>query len=180
MTGRAAHTVAEVELAPLLARCAAGDPAALRLLYEAMAPALFGIALRLLRNRANAEETLQETFLQIWRNANRFDAARGSPRAWMIGILRYRALDRLGTETKHASDGDLPDIADPLPVAVEDRRALSDCLGQLPENWRRSVVLSFVEGYSHGEIAARTGTPLGTVKSWILRALSALKACLGE
>lgn len=178
MTGHAAQTATEVELAPLLGRCAAGDVRALRTLYEATAPLLFGIALRLLRNRTQAEDTLQETFLQIWRNAGRFDAARGSPRAWMIAILRYRALDRLDMETRYTPDGDLPEAAEALPIAVEDRHALSDCLAQLPENWRHSVVLSFVEGYSHGEIAARTGTPLGTVKSWILRALSALKACL--
>lgn len=175
---RAAVSAAEVDLVRLIGRCAARDPAALRHLYDAMAPVLFGIALRLLRNRAHAEETVQETFLQIWRNADRFDAGRGSPRAWMIGILRYRALDRLETETRHTPDGELPDVAAELPVGIEDRRALSDCLGELPETWRRSIVLSFVEGYSHSEIADRTGTKLGTVKSWILRALGALKKCL--
>ncbi|MCU4160310.1 sigma-70 family RNA polymerase sigma factor [Acidiphilium sp. AL] len=178
VTEQAAKTAAEGELALVLGRCAARDPSALRSLYDAMAPTLFGIALRLLRNRPHAEETLQEAFLQIWRNADRFDAARGSPRAWMIGILRYRALDRLETENRHTGDGELPDIAADIPVGIEDRRALSDCLGELPENWRRSVLLSFVEGYSHSEIAVRTNTPLGTVKSWIARGLDALKKCL--
>lgn len=178
VTEQAARSAAEGELAQILRRCAARDASALRSLYDAMAPTLFGIALRLLRNRPHAEETLQEAFLQIWRNAGRFDADRGSPRAWMIGILRYRALDRLEAENRHASDGELPDIAENIPVGIEDSRALADCLGELPENWRRSVLLSFVEGYSHSEIAARTDTPLGTVKSWIARSLDALKHCL--
>jgi RNA polymerase sigma-70 factor (ECF subfamily) len=172
---------ADEELGRLVEACQAQDAAALRELYRRMSPMLMGVALRLLRDRPQAEEVLQEAFLQVWRNAARFDRARGSAKAWMIGIVRYRALDRIDSERRQpANGGEIPDIAAEMPVAVEDGRALAACLGELPEHWRRAVVLSFVDGYSHSEIAERTDTPLGTVKSWISRALGALKRCLGR
>ena len=175
---RSAHPVADDELAHLVMRCASRDRLALRGIYDAMSPLLFGIALRLLRSRSLAEDTLQDAFLQIWRNAGQFDPARGSARAWMIGVVRYRALDRIELEARHASHGDLPDIAEYEPVSVEDRGALAGCLNELPEASRHCVLLAFIEGMSHPEIAAATGKPLGTVKSWISRALAALKSCL--
>lgn len=180
MRARAAAETADGELVELLARCAAHDANALRAIYDRMAPTMLGVALRLLRNRPQAEETLQEAFLQIWRNAARFDTGRGSARAWMIGILRYRALDRLDVERKHTGSGELPDVAAEVAVSVEDSRALAGCIEELPETWRRSVILSYVEGYSHSEIANLTKTPLGTVKSWIVRSLEALKKCLNR
>lgn len=178
MRPQAVSGTADKELVELLTRCAARDAKALRAIYDRMAPTMLGVALRLLRNRPQAEETLQEAFLQIWRNAARFDTGRGSARAWMIGILRYRALDRLDVERKHAGSGELPDVAAEVAVPIEDSRALAGCIGELPETWRRSVILSYVEGYSHSEIANITKTPLGTVKSWIVRSLDALKKCL--
>lgn len=150
----------------------------MRAVYDIMSPLLFGIALRLLRDRALAEDTLQDAFLQIWRNAGRFDPGRGSARGWMIGVLRYRALDRLDLEGRHAGHGELPDVAEELPVSVEDRGALAGCLGELPETSRQCVLLAFVEGMSHPEISAALAKPLGTVKSWIARGLVTLKLCL--
>jgi RNA polymerase sigma-70 factor (ECF subfamily) len=173
-----AQSVADDELVRLLKRCAARDRSALRTVYDAMSPLMLGIALRLLRNRALAEDTVQEAFLQIWRNAGHFNPARGSARAWMIGVLRYRALDRLDLEARHATQGDVPDIAEAAPVSIEDRTALAGCLAELPDASRQSVLLAFVEGLSHPEIALSLGKPLGTVKSWIARGLAALKQCL--
>ncbi|CAG4907649.1 unnamed protein product [Acidocella sp. C78] len=165
----------------LIEACQRQDAAALRELYRRMAPTMLGVALRLLRDRLMAEDVLQEAFLQIWRNASRFDRARGSARAWMIGIVRYRALDRLDSERRLPVTGDeIPDIAAEEGIPVEDGRALAGCLATLPEHWRRMVLLSYIEGYSHSEIAARTDTPLGTVKSWIVRSLDALKRCLEQ
>ncbi len=171
-------TAEDVRLRALLSRCAGRDSAALRSLYDLAAPKLLGIALRLLRNRPQAEDVVQEAFLQIWRNADRFDAARGSAMGWMVAILRYRALDRIEAEKRHTGTDELPDIAAELPVSVEDQSALATCLGTLPEAWQRSIKLAFVDGYSHTEIAELTKTPLGTVKSWILRGLASLKRCL--
>lgn len=166
------------ELARLLGRCAARDRFALHPVYEAMAPVLYGLALRLLRNRALAQETLQEAFLQIWSNAGRFDPERGSARAWMIGILRYRALDRIGGEARYAASGEMPEPAEDVPVSAEDREALFTCLSELPETSRRCITLAYVEGMSHQEIATHLGHPLGSVKSWILRGLGTLKKCM--
>lgn len=168
----------DADLGRLLGGCATGDAAALRRLYDAMAPSMLAVALRLLRHRPHAEDAVQEAFLQIWRNAARFDATRGSPRAWMIGIVRYRALDRIDAEGRYTDDSAMADSAAAEPVSIEDRGALGVCLGELPEAWRQTIVFSYVEGYSHSEIAARTATPLGTVKSWIARGLAALKTCL--
>ncbi len=167
-------------LRTLLDRCAARDDGALRALYDLTAPKLLGIGLRLLRNRSQAEDVVQETFLQIWRNASRFDRARGSAMGWMVAILRYRALDRLDSEKRHTSSDELPDIAAELSVSVEDQSALTACLGGLPEQWQQSIRLAFIEGYSHAEIAERTNNPLGTVKSWILRGLASLRRCLEQ
>lgn len=173
-----AASVADEHLVQLLRRCAGRDSMALRELYNALSPIMMGVALRLLRDRSRAEEALQEAFLQIWRNADRFDPGRGSARAWMIGIVRYRVLDRLETERRHGATGEVPDTPDEPAVSIEDSHALAGCIGELPEAWRRAVVLSYMEGYSHSEIAGMTETPLGTVKSWILRSLAALRKCL--
>lgn len=180
MTDRPAAAAADETLVRLLRRCATRDASALRMLYDTMSPTMMGVALRLLRDRPQAEETLQEAFLQIWHNASQFDPLRGSARAWIISILRYRALDRLATESKHRSGGELPDVPDELSVSREDSHALAGCIAKLPEHWRRSVILSYVEGYSHSEIAGIIETPLGTVKSWIVRSLDALKKCLDQ
>ncbi len=171
-------TADDARLRDLLSRCAGRDRAALRALYDLTAPKLLGIALRLLRNRPQAEDVVQEAFLQIWRNAGRFDTARGSAMGWMVAILRYRALDRIESEKRHTGTDELPDVAAELPVSVEDQSALAACLATLPEPWQRSINLAFVDGYSHSEIAELTKTPLGTIKSWILRGWASLKRCL--
>lgn len=178
MTGQAVAGKGDENLSQLIRRCSSQDASALRGLYDAMAPTMLGVALRLLRNRPQAEEILQEAFLQIWRNANRFDSARGSAQAWMIGILRYRALDRIESERRHVTVEEVPDKPEELDISVEDSHALAGCMNELPDKWRRSIIYSYIEGYSHSEIADLTDTPLGTVKSWIFRSLEALKRCL--
>jgi RNA polymerase sigma-70 factor, ECF subfamily len=170
----------------LLAACAGGDRSALHRLYRDMAPQLLGIALRLLGSRPLAEEVLQDAFVQIWRNAGRFDPALGSAEAWMVGILRYRALDRREAERRHVRPGDLSlDEADDAGVLGsqplrfgEEALTLLRCLNELNEGAKQSIVLAYLEGCSQGEIAERMGQPLGTVKSWILRGLDALRRCL--
>lgn len=178
VTGQIAAGRDKEHLGHLIHRCSARDASALRSLYDAMAPTMLGVALRMLRNRTQAEEILQEAFLQVWQNAERFDSTRGSAQAWMIGILRYRALDHIQSEKRHVTTGEVPDRPEVLDVSIEDSHALSGCMGELPDNWRRSIVLSYVEGYSHSEIANLIDTPLGTVKSWIFRSLEVLKRCL--
>lgn len=173
-------------LAPALARCAAGDAAALREIYEAMAPRMLGVAIRLLRRRDLAEEVVHDTFLAIWQKAPGFDPARGGAETWMFAILRHRALNVLRGEAK----SDLVDDFEPLALvadgpdaeaivsALSEAGALRRCLERLDPVRRHAIVLAYTHGLTHGELAGRLGQPLGTVKSWIRRSLIALRECL--
>ena len=168
------------QLEPLLARVALQDRAAFKALYDASVSHLLGVALRILRIRALAEEAVQDAFVQIWQNARGFQAARAPASAWLNSIIRYRALDvlrRTGREVPIDDIGGESAVAAAVPMKVADVD-LERCLAALPAETRHCVQLSFVEGYSHPELARRTGRPLGTVKSWIRRGLSQLKDCL--
>ena len=167
----------------LLQRCAQGDRAAFRLLYDRHAPLLYAVALRITRHANLAADTVQESFIQVWQNAKQYDPARGNPEAWMIGLTRYRALDLV----RRAGPALLPLGDEPDTTAFDqlerldittDGRALRQCLERLEPNRRRLVVMAFVEGFSHGELAAQFVIPLGTIKSTIRRALASLKDCL--
>ncbi len=167
----------------LLQRCAEGDRAAFRALYDRHSSRLYAVALRITRHANLASDTVQEAFIQIWQNARAFNAERGSPEAWMIGLTRYRALDlvrRAGPALIPLEDeqgAEKLDDLSPLEDAA-DGRALRQCLDRLDPNRRRLVVLAFVEGFSHAELAAQFVIPLGTIKSTIRRSLAALKECL--
>lgn len=162
-----------------------GSRAALRRLYELESRRLYGIALRIVRRPEIASEVLQETFIQVWQNARSFSAERGAGAAWLTGIVRFRALDairKLGREIL-ADDpmlGDFP--VEPDVIGQIDAKAttaaLRRCLALLDEKQRRCVVLAFVDGFSHAEIAQRLATPLGSVKSWVRRGLLTLRSCL--
>lgn len=177
-------SVSPVELSRLLSRIAGGDRAAFRALYEAQSARLYGIALRITRQPALASDAVHDALLQVWRSAGRFDATRGAPETWLTSLVRYRALDIARRTAREAPQDDLPeredDAPDPLSVlaANRDAAALHRCLEQLTPDRRRLVAMAFVEGLSHADLAERLGTPLGTVKSWIRRALLSLRACL--
>jgi RNA polymerase sigma-70 factor (ECF subfamily) len=168
----------------LLSRCARGDRMAFRLLYDRWGNRLYGIALRITRQEAVAADVTQDAFVQIWQRAHQFDPTRGSPEAWLIGIVRYRALDSVrrrsrelpGYEPEERED-ETPDALARL-VSSAEGAALHRCLNELEDDRRRLVVLAFVDGLSHSELAARTNAPLGTVKSWIRRSLMSLRECL--
>ncbi len=167
----------------LLGRCAGGDRAAFRALYDRHAPRLYAVAMRITRQPGPANDAVQEAFIQVWRNAGQFDAARGSAEAWMTGLVRYRALDLLrrgGPPTQSLDDSPLEQAADALSAldARADGRALRQCLERLEPDRRRMVILAFVEGFSHSELATRLTTPLGTIKSNIRRSLASLRECL--
>jgi RNA polymerase sigma-70 factor, ECF subfamily len=176
----------EMAASALLRRTAEGDAAAFRALYEQQAPRLYGLALRITRQPALAADALQETFLQIWHQAARFDAARGPAEAWLIGLLRFRAIDILRSRRREEPGYEPPDSPDDAPDPFEQLRASSEsaalyrCLATLEETQQRIIRLAFVDGLSHPELAARLGAPLGTVKSWIRQALLGLKRCLEQ
>jgi RNA polymerase sigma-70 factor (ECF subfamily) len=167
-----------------LAACAQGDRRALRALYDREARWLMGVAVRIVRNRALAEEVLQEGFLQIWKAAGTFDSARGSGRGWIYTIVRHRALQEIrrpGREISIESEDleNLADLESPDPDGPGIGTAeLEHCLELLEPKKRACIVHAFVEGYTHEQIAQKLDTPLGTVKSWVRRGLLSLKECL--
>ena len=175
----------------LLARIARGDVAALQTIYERHAPRAVAIAFRILRDRSEAEDVVQETFLELWRRASQFDADRGGAIAWVVTIARSRAIDRLrasGTAGKtiasaSASEGLAP-LALPLPSDEAEQRRdvarVATALSALPDAQRETIELAYFEGLSQSEIAERTGTPLGTVKMRVKLAMAKLAALLKE
>ena len=183
------------ELGQLLGRSGLGDRAAFARLYELSSAHLFAVVLRIQRDRAQAEDLLQEIYVSVWKSAAGFDAARSQPLTWLTHIARNRAIDSLRrqqtqprTESLSAADDDGPDPGDALPSAspgpldlldlASERRELAQCMGRLPPSQRQSVALAFFDGLSHAEVAAHLHEPLGTVKSWVRRALATLKGCL--
>ncbi len=168
-----------------LQACARGDQYALRAIYERERRWLMAVALRITRRREVAEEVLHDAFLQIWSKAGTFDAALGSARGWIYTVVRHRALNfaRSSQRSVNVDDEALVKLADAQVAWRNDDRdvdagALAECLDRLDERKRHCIVLAFVEGYSHDELAARLAAPLGTVKSWIRRGLLELKECL--
>jgi RNA polymerase sigma-70 factor (ECF subfamily) len=170
-----------------LAACARGDKFALRRIYDRECPRMIGVAQRILKRRALAEEAVQDSFVLIWRHASRFDQTRGSALTWIYAILRNRSISILRDERRLVSDGDPvaidqaseDDSPEAVMVKLSDARALQSCLETLPSDRRNMVLLAFVQGLSHGEIAGKLNTPLGTVKTWIRRSLLSLRECLG-
>ena len=184
------------ELSQLLARAGMGDRVAFASLYERSSGHLFAVVLRIQRDRAQAEDLLQEIYVSVWKAAASFDAARSQPITWLTHIARNRAIDSLRraqtqprTESlSQADDDDSPNphealaSAEPGPLDLlgraSDRRQLTQCMEHLSPPQRQSVALAFFDGLSHAEVAEQLREPLGTVKSWVRRALQTLKGCL--
>jgi RNA polymerase sigma-70 factor (ECF subfamily) len=185
-------------LAQLLARVALGDRAAFAGLYKAVSAQLLGVILRIQRDRGQAEEVLQEVFIAVWRAARRYDAARARPMTWLTGIARNRAIDSLRrgkaevttvTSLAGDDDGDDPNLVDTLPsdlsgpmeslAQADQAKAVTRCMGRLSAEQQQCVALAYYQGLSHSEVAQHLRQPLGTVKSWVRRALMSLQDCLG-
>ena len=176
-------------IAAALARIPGGDRAALQTVYRLTAAKLFGVCLRILHDQAEAEDVLQEVYLTVWRKAGDFDAARASPMTWLIAIARNRAIDRLraSRQARRLEPIDAAaDIADARPGAdsmvegVQESARLHRCLGTLAAHERAALRGAFFDGNTYEELAARMNVPLGTMKSWIRRAMIKLKACLEQ
>jgi RNA polymerase sigma-70 factor, ECF subfamily len=173
------------QLAELLRGCAQSQAPALQRLYALASPTLFACLIRMLRRRSLAEEALQDVFVTIWQRAWQYQPERGRPMAWLVAIARYRAIDLLRHERSAAFPvADLPAVQEPADEAADDivtlagTALLERCLALLTGEQRRCLELAFVGGNSHADVARLVGSPLGTVKSWIRRALQSLKACL--
>jgi RNA polymerase sigma-70 factor (ECF subfamily) len=167
--------------------CAGGDNAALKALYDIEAPKMLGVATRLLKRPSLAEDAVHDAFVNIWTKSASFNAALGEGRAWMYAILRNRSLNMLRGEDRIdftddlesfglASEEDTPEDAI---SRLSDASALRRCLESLDPPKRNAIVMAYMHGLSHGELAGKLNVPLGTMKSWIRRGLLALKECLG-
>lgn len=175
-------------LMELLARTALADQSAFEQLYRATSSHLYGVALRILRESAAAEEVLQESFVNVWHHAGSYVAARSQPLTWLTSIVRNRCLDRLrkhDVETVSIDDEEhAMTIADRDPTPLElllsgaDASAVRQCVEALDAGQKQAIALAFYQGLSHSELARHLKQPLGTVKSWVRRGLERLKACL--
>jgi len=169
-------------------RMAAGDERGLAELYDRYARLLYSLALRIVRERSDAEDVLQEAFSQIWRQAHRFDVARGTVAGWLVTVTRSRALDRLRRRKARPESPDGERVAaailDPSEgidlqlVTMEAVARVRAALAALPDDQRVPLELAYYEGLSQSEIAARLATPLGTIKTRMREAVRRLRNAL--
>jgi RNA polymerase sigma factor (sigma-70 family) len=182
-----ADAARSTELAAALVRVAGGDRAALRLVYQDTSAKLFGVCLRILKDRSEAEDVLQDVYVTVWRKAASFDPARASPITWMVAIARNRSIDRLrsrpaGGRLEPIEAADV--VSDPAPAALErvemaqQQQRLARCLEELEARHATAIRAAFLDGATYEQLAGRMNVPLGTMKSWIRRALLKLRACL--
>ena len=173
------------DISQLIARVAMRDRQAFSRLYVLASAKLFGVALRILKDRALAEDVLQEVFLKIWRNAAGFSAERASAMSWLIAIARNQSIDRL--RARQPAQGDLDEAeqvrdpaADPEAVALQrsEGARIEDCMQELAAERAAAVREAYVEGYSYQELAERYRVPLNTMRTWLRRSLMQLRKCL--
>jgi RNA polymerase sigma-70 factor (ECF subfamily) len=184
-------TVAPFDYDAALMACARGDRQALQQLYERESRYLMGVALRIVRQRQQAEDVLHDAFISIWQRAESFNPARGEGRGWVYSVVRNAALNMVRSGARQV------DVSEDAAEAIDDQAALAayasagdpfelradlgrleNCLKGLEPARRDCILYAYVEGCSHGEIAERLQTPLGTVKAWIQRGMRALRECM--
>ena len=181
-TSMSSQRKGDAEDAGLVFAVARGDEGAYATLYSRYGPTLLGLVYRIVRNRAEAEDVLQDVFLQVWRRASTFDDVRGSVFVWLTMLARSRALDRLDLMASRdrtaraatAVDESTPDAAD-LATSAQERRRLLQALAVIPDAQRQVLQLAYFEGLSQREIAARLDRPLGTIKSLVRLGLNKLR-----
>ena len=175
------------ELTEAMRQIALGDRRALETVYRATSAKLFGICLRIIGERGEAEDALQDVYVSLWNSAARYDPARASPLGWLSAFARNRAIDRLRRRRRvdqsapieaAAAVADAAPLADAVFSMGEDRARIHTCLGELDEPQRGAIRTAFFEGATYAELASRQSVPLGTVKSWVRRGLARLKKCL--
>lgn len=180
---------ATAQITAALARVASGDRSALELVYRDTSAKLFGVCLRILSDRQEAEDVLQEVYLTVWNKAGVFEPAKASPITWLVAIARNRAIDRLRSGAQRRRSAPIEaadDVSDPAPGAAallesaDEQSRLRGCLDQLEKPQAAAIRAAFLDGFTYDELAERMGVPLGTMKSWIRRSLLKLRACLDQ
>ncbi len=176
-------------IAVALGRIPGGDRAALQTVYRLTSAKLFGVALRILGERSEAEDVLQEVYVTVWRKAADFDPSRASPMTWLIAIARNRAIDRLRASRQSRAMAPIEAAAEVADSGIgadgalemsQDNARLHGCLDGLAAHERNALRGAFFDGNTYEELAARMSVPLGTMKSWIRRAMIKLKSCLEQ
>ncbi len=177
--------MANEDLTDVISRVALGDRAAFRRLYDATSAKLFGICLRVMRNRSDAEDVLQDVFVKIWHNAGKFQVSGASPISWLAAVARNQAIDRLRARKPTALDiEDAYDVADGGDDPEQDLLSAADttrlnlCLNELKPDRAAAVKAAYLDGYSYKELADKHGLPLNTVRTWLRRSLLSLRECL--
>jgi RNA polymerase sigma-70 factor (ECF subfamily) len=174
--------------AALLVRVADGDQRAFAELYDLLSSRVFGLILRVLVNRSQSEEVLQEVFLEVWQSAGRFAPNKGQGRTWVLTIAHRRAVDRVRA-SQSSADRDVrvgtrdlgvahDSVAEQVELSIEGGKVVA-ALSTLPEPQREALVLSYYGGYSQSEISVLIGAPLGTIKTRMRDGLSRLRSEMG-
>ena len=178
----------QAELVWLLGAVAKGDKAAFERLYGATRAKLYGVLLRILGRPELAEEVMQETYLKVWKMADKFDPALASPITWMVAIARNRAIDivRKRSEVSIEDEKDAQNVAadTPAPLArremTEELKRLLSCLGKLDPEKQRIVLLAYYSGWSREQLATKLDIPVNTIKTWLRRSLLEIRECMGH
>ncbi len=173
------------DIADLIARCALRDRQAFRDLYSRTSAKLYGVTLRILRDRSEAEEALQEVYVKIWQRADKYIPGGYSPISWLVAVARNHSLDVLRARKPRGEDIDLAlDVADagpdPEQAAADrgERARIDHCLDQLDTDKAGAVRGAYLDGYSYEELSARFNVPLNTMRTWLRRSLLKLRDCL--
>lgn len=169
----------------LIAQCALKNQAAFTQLYNLTSAKLFGVVLRVLNNRAEAEDALQEIYIKIWNNAGKFAVNQYSPMSWLVVVARNHAIDIIRARKPIAVDiDDAFDVSDDSKTPEEEAvnssegKRIDHCLSELDENKAQAVRGAYVDGYSYDELAERYDVPINTMRTWLRRSLMSLKECL--
>lgn len=179
------------DISELIAQVALRDRDAFDVIYSQTSAKLFGVLLRLLNDRAEAEDALQEVYVRVWQKADRFATQEANAMSWLIAIARNHAIDRIRTRkapTSSAKTSDIDDVSDvmaseaPSPedsaVNMGEARRIDYCMGQLDEDKADAVKSAYIEGYSYQELADKYQIPLNTMRTWLRRSLKSLRECL--
>ena len=183
----AREDAARKQLVAALPRIAGGDRQALQFVYRETSAKLFAVCHRILHDKGEAEDVLQEVYIAVWRHAGAFDPNRASPISWLVAIARNRSIDRLRSgaiAARQRTIDEAADVSDSAPTALaqlessEEHRLLMDCLDTLEQQHASAVRSAFFDGVTYEELAQRSKIPVGTMKSWIRRSLQRLRQCL--
>jgi RNA polymerase sigma-70 factor (ECF subfamily) len=175
------------DIEELIGKVALGDRAALAALYDATSGKLFSVCLRVLKNRSEAEDTLQEVYLRIWAKADRYAVTGHSPMTWLITVARNLSIDRLRARgSGHVELDSVGELAEPRPgpeaasIAASDQRRISACFKELPADRADAVRAAYLDGATYQALADRFDVPLNTMRTWLRRSLLSLKECLSR